>query len=307
MLITTAGHRVGRGRALAAAFLLAILVALAPGAVGSPAAAAGDEHCEYDDQGKYHCTQPGTPGEPGTPGDPGDSGSNQPTCNLGGQYTFCVGTNACYYDDWHAPWKMPPGPKPSEDAKPVIRWCLPGGVEMYGPPAPTIMWLGGDEPQPPSLAEQAQTAIGQIDLTLPELLTSPNGRSVVNLPTWFWLDGANVEQVGTSAFGLRAVATVQDLRIGTGDGSSLTCPWVSSSAEAEESCSYTYDRASRDGSASWRGKPAYEVTAQATWALRFEMDGVNIVIPGAPATLEGPSSTAVLRVDEVQSVVSDAR
>lgn len=302
MLITMAGPRAGRPWALAAALLFAIALALAPGAVSEPTAA-DPVHCEYDDQGRYHCTQPGTPGEPGDPGG-GDGGSSQPTCTLGGQYTFCVGTSACYYEEWHEPFKMPEGPKPSEDAQPIVRWCLPGGVDVFGPPAPTIMWLGGDEPQPPSLAEQAQTAIGQIDLGLPALQTSPTGRTVVNLPTWFWLDGESAEQVGTSAFGLRAIATASELRIATGDGSSLTCPWVSSSAEAEQSCSYTYDRASRGGGASWQGKPAYEVSADAIWTLRFEMDGVNIEIPGAPDTLDGPSSTAVLRVDEIQSVVT---
>jgi len=304
-MLTTLSMPTARRWSLApVALLLATLVTVVPGLVAGPASAGG-EHCGYDDQGRYHCTNPGTPGDPGEPGDPG-GGSSEPSCVLGGLYTFCVGTSACYYEPWHEPWQMPPGPKPSEDAQPIVRWCLPGGYDVYGPPAPTLMWLG-DEPQPPSLAEQAETAVGQIDLTLPPLLTSPHGRSLVNLPTWYWLDGANAEQVGTSAFGLRAIATVQDIVVDTGDGSSITCLWVSSSAEAETSCAYTYDRASRDGTATWNARPAYEVAAHATWSLRFEMDGVNVVIPGAPATLDGPSSTAVLRVDEVQSVVTGAK
>ncbi len=305
MLSTIPRQPVRRGRPLASILLFGLLLVFLPVLVASPAAAEG-EHCEYDEQGQYHCTQPGTPGEPGTPGDPG-GGTSQPTCTLGGQYTFCVGTNACYYEDWHPPFVLPEGPKPGDDAQPILRWCLPGGYGVFGPPGLEIIWIGGDAPLPPSLAQQAQTAIGQIDLVLPDLLTSPTERTVVNLPTWFWLDGANSEQVGTSAFGLRAIATVKDIVVDTGDGSSITCPWVSSSAAAEDSCSYTYDRASRDGGASWQGRPAYEVAAHATWSLRFEMNGVNIVIPGAPTVLDGPSSTSVLRVDEVQSVVSDAR
>lgn len=304
-MLTTAPSRPTRRPLLAAsaALLLAVLAALLPGLGAAPAAA--DPICGYDGAGQYHCTDPGTPGDPGDPGDSG-GGSNQPTCTLGGEYTFCVGTSACYYDDWHPPFKMPEGPKPSEDAQPIIRWCLPGGYGVFGPPAPTIMWQGANEPQPPTLAEQAETAIGQLDLALPALRTSPTERTVVNLPTWYWLDGTDSEQVGTSAFGLRAVATVRDITVDTGEGS-ITCPWVSSSSAAEQSCSYTYDRASRDGSATWKDRPAYEVSASATWTLRFEMNGVNIVIPGAPSVLDGPSSTAILRVDEVQSVVTGTR
>jgi hypothetical protein len=305
MLTTTSPISTSRRYLLAAVALVAMVLAVLPGlAAGS--ASADPPTCHYDENGQYQCTQPGTPGTPGDPGDPG-GGSSQPTCTLGGEYDFCIGTNACYYEAWHPPFKMPEGPKPSEDAKPMLRWCLPGGYAVFGPPGLQIIWIGGDEPQPPSLAEQAQTAIGRIDLTLPDLLTSPKERTVVNLPTWFWLDGADSEQVGTSAFGLRAIATVQDVVVDTGDGSSITCPWVSSSAQAEESCTYTYDRASRDGSATWKDRPAYEVSAHAVWALRFEMDGVNIVIPGAPTTLDGPTSTAVLRVDEVQSVVTGTK
>lgn len=293
-------HRTDRTRQAVVAPLVSLLLAVtALVALGSTPAAADPPTCTGDNGETYTCTIPGTPGTPGTPGD-GDGGSSTPSCELSGTYTFCSGTSPCRMIPWQIPYRLPEGPKPNPDSEPLIRACLDGGTETL-----TIYWSDDAEPQPPSLAEQAQTAIGQLDLALPALRTSPDGRTVVNFPTWYWLDGAPGQQVGTSAFGLRAVATVGGISIDPGDGSgTLTCPVTTSAEAAQRSCTHTYASASDGGSASWEGRPAHTVSASSTWDLSFTYNGVPVAnIPGAPDTLQGPASTAVLRVDEVQTVV----
>lgn len=269
---------------------------------GGPAAAA-EPLCEPPavavwEGGSYVCRVPGGGGSGG-----GGGGGDEPaqaSCTLVAPYEFCVGADACRQFEGFPPYQLPDAPQPSEDAVWTVRDCAVSGVQIF--------WAGPGEPQPPSLAQQAQTAIGRIDLVLPPLRTSPDGRTVVNVPTWFWVDGAAPELVGSSAFGLVAIATAQDLRVDPGDGSApFACPWVSSAEEAEADCSYAYRRASYDGPARHEGRPAFEASVSTVWALRFEVGGRAVEVPGAPTTLEGPASTAVVRVDEVQTVVRSTR
>lgn len=250
----------------------------------------------------YGCVEI-TPGGGGDDGDPGGGGSSQPTCDLQSPATWCDGTIPCWTQPVLPPLLLPEGEPPTPESEALVDMCLWGGA-MH---PVRIYWSRPGEPETPPLQEQARTATGQLKLQLPPLSTSPTTRTLVNLPTWYWIEGGQAEQVGTSAFGLRAIATISSLHVATGDGTTIDCPWTTSSAQAEDDCTYTYRRASNDGSATQNGKPAYTVSATSTWDLRFEMNGVAINIPGAPTTLEGPPSTAVLRVAESQSVVTDAR
>lgn len=276
--------------------------------------ASAEKDCHMNPDGSYECTETDEGGDEGSPGDDGSSGDEGPpagpTCELYADYTFCMGERACRTLPWHPPYKMPEGPKPSPDSKPMVRECDLGGPDIQGPRALEIYWSGGPEdvPQPPSLRQQSRTAIGNLDLSIPELRSSPNGRTLVNLPTWFWLEGAADEQTGSSAFGLVAIATIKRLRIDPGDGSeAFSCPWVTSSKQARKQCTFGYQRASHDGEASWQGEPAHLASATAQWSLRFEMNGSPVTVPGAPATLDSPASTMPIRVDEVQSLVRRTR
>jgi len=258
----------------------------------------------------YTCDQttPGTGGGSGTDGSSGGTPA-QPTCDLSSLQgaTWCMGTRACYTTPTSPPFVLATGPKPQPDSQSMTDFCgMPPG--QYGTITPVrTYWSDSGTPPPPSLAEQAATATGQLDLSLPALSSSPIHRTVVGLPTWFWVTGAPPTKTGSSAFGLVAIATVQSLHVTTGDGATLDCPWTTSAAQAETDCSHEYVRASYDGTATWDGRPAFAVSAYATWAIHFEMNGVQINIPGAVTTLDGPASNAVLRVDEVQTVVTDAR
>jgi len=257
----------------------------------------------------YKCEESGStqPGQPGTPDNAGNAPA-QPTCRLDmyPQATFCMGESACYTEDWFVPLKLPDGPKPQPDSMPMVRRCFPP-YPQQGPPGMEIYWSDSGNPPTPPLAVQAQEAKGKLDLALPALSTSPVNRTVVTVPTWFWVTGAEATQTGSSAFGLVAIATIKSLNVTTGDGTTLTCPWTTSAEQAATDCQHAYTQASYDGTATWEGRPAYAVSAYASWDIHFEMNGVRIAIPGEPGTINGPASTAVLRVDEVQTVVTDAR
>ena len=128
-------------------------------------------------------------------------------------------------------------------------------------------------------------------------------RSIVFIETRFTPTAdLDEELVGSSAFGLVAIATLDAWHIETGDGTTLSC----SAAEiAADGCAHTYAKASvgqtgRDTA----GQPAYPVRSYGTWSIRYEDGGDPIDIPGAPQTLDGPSTTIPVAVAEIQSVVS---
>jgi len=278
--------------------LILVLVAVWAAALATVSAAVADDEpppdCASNGGLSYGCTEV-TPGSPGEPGDPG--GPAEPTCALVAPYTWCKGDVPCRTEEGHPPLIGPEGKKKGPDSKWMFDTCADGTFRSY--------YSDPGEPQEPPLAAQAETAIGQLDLGVPGLETSPSNRTIVRVPTWFWIDGAAPEQTGSSAFGLVAIATVKSLSVDTGDGTTLQCPWTTSSVQAEQQCTHDYTHTSHDGTVTWEGKPAYEVSATTTWELRFEIDGTPVTIPEAPTTIDGPASTAVLRVDEVQTTVEN--
>jgi hypothetical protein len=287
---------------VAAASILAI------GFAASPAAAKTCIKREWVGN-HYECTvwSAGDPGDP--PGDPGQPAP--PTCDLAGAggtdyadknrtANFCIDDDVCFTIDHFAPLKMPAGDKPNEDSKARVTMCYDG---IMGPPGVRrIFWSDDEEP---SLLEQAQTAIGQIDLGTPRIQVSPAGRTLVNLDTWFWTTGQQRTATGSSAFGLVAIATFRSMSVDPGDGTgSFACGWTTSADEAKQSCHHEYRRASVRGPESVGGRPAYGVRVTAVYDLRFEMDGAPITVNGAPLTLDAPPAQAAVRVDEVQTRVT---
>ena len=289
---------------------LAALALLAGGlvAVGATAPSAhADPECHWTPDGHYVCTDGGGGGDGGGGDDGGDGGGqSEPTCQLWGQFTYCVGTTACHDIPWHPPMALPDGPKPDPESEPMARECDYGVPGAFGPYVVTYYWSQPGQQQPPSLYEQAMTAIGSIDLTIPALQTSPTGRTLVHLPVWYWLDGGAGDRTGTSAFGLVATATFDHLEVDPGDGAgAFECPWLTSAEQAEQECNHSYDRASDDGATTWQGRPAHLASVTAVWALSFRINGTAVTIPDAPATLTSDASTAPVRVDEQGSVVTD--
>ena len=280
---------------------VALACALSWMAFSAGPAAAGDENCWSvgpDGGVVYTCERPGEPGEPGQPGDPG-GGSTEPTCELTPPGTFCYGMNSCYYKEVVTPFAPPKGPKPSPDADWKVRVCIGANLaESF-----EAVWIDPAQPQPPSLAEQAETAFGQLDPNLGTLSVNPTTRSLVTLPTWFWAEGLSGDSLtGSSAFGLVAIATPDHLEITPGDGSAtITCPW---STEESDACSHGYERSSATrGTASVDGHDAYAATGEAVWRVEFEMNGTPVNIPGAPTELRGQPMNTGVWVTESQAIV----
>jgi hypothetical protein len=154
------------------------------------------------------------------------------------------------------------------------------------------------------LVDQAREAFGQLVVPKATLVFNPTARTLVNLDTWFWAqDLPTTELTGSSAFGLVAIATPDQLVITPGDGSAPPpCSWVTVKSDA---CAYAYRRSSVGGSVRGpSGAPAYEATGKATWTVRFELNGAPVVIGGAPTVLTGPGMTAAVQVSEVQTIVT---
>ncbi|WP_183101355.1 hypothetical protein [Nocardioides pelophilus] len=295
----------------ALALTLGVLVAATtvPATADDPPVCVPPAQIQVDQNGNYSCTVVDEGGDNGGGDGGGDGGGpSEPTCELWGQFTYCVGTIACRDIRWHPPMALPDGPKPHEDSEPRARECDYGVVGGLGPYVVTYYWSDPGEVQPPTLYQQALTAIGQIDLTIPALQTSPDGRTLVYVPVWYWLDGGDGDRTGSSAFGLVATAVLDRIEVDPGDGSGVfDCPWVTTAEQAEQECSYSYDRASSDGTARWNGRPAHLASVTAVWTLSFEINGTPVTIPNAPATLTSEASTAPVRVDEQGSVVTDVR
>ncbi|MCD9155085.1 hypothetical protein [Aeromicrobium duanguangcaii] len=295
-----------------AVFFAATLVAL------SATAARADDDCDppavldMQPDGTFSCTIPGGTGNPGseTPGGEGP-GAPQPSCDLAaapaptGQVAesiidgpYCVGERFCVTTSVFVPMANPPGEPPNEDSEGRLRFCS-SGLEYQWESA----WWTGEE-EPPTLLERARTAIGQIDLATPTLRTSPSGRTLVRVDTWFWATGASTSESG-SAFDLVATATFASMSVDPGDGSgAFSCPLTTTSDAAASDCLHRYRRASLGGGATVDGRPAYRASVRLVYDLSFTVGGTPVVVPGAPTTLEAPVATAAIRVDEVQSIVT---
>lgn len=291
---------------------LATLVAAVLVATSSATTASAKDDPAYNGGGQYSNNQSGQPPAQGTadPANPIASGEPTPECDLStdsevqsaGAPPYCTNFNYCF-EAAPGPMPNPPdGPKPSEDSVLRAIWCHNDGTLTID----RIFWSEDAEDEGPTLLEQALEAIGQIDLTAATLQTSPNARTLVNLDTWFWLDGGQQEVTGSSALGLVAIARFRSLSVDPGDGSgAFPCDLVTSADAAQDSCTHSYRRSSIGGSTSADGRPAFSATVTAVYDLSFEIDGNPIPpIVGAPTTLDSPPAGSAIVVDEIQSRVT---
>jgi hypothetical protein len=170
---------------------------------------------------------------------------------------------------------------------------------------------GAPSVDPYSLALQAEKSIVLPD---PVIDTDPPGTSVVNLPTWLWVNSDiwHEYQVTASAGPVSATASAVPTSVAwsMGDGGSVTCagpgdpydPALPSAVQATD-CSYTYGISSA-GQPSADGNPddgAFLVTATISWSVSWSAQGAAGGGSLPPLTT---SSTTVLRVEQVESVDS---
>lgn len=295
-------HRILVSLATLAAAVLVTISSATPAAADDPS---------YNGNGSYSNgeNQPPTQGT-ANPAAPVADGESAPECDLSsggeaqaaGAPPYCTNLNYCFEAAPGPNPRVPDGPKPSEDSVLRAIWCHDDGTLTID----RIFWSEDAEPDE---LEQALEAIGQIDLTAATLETSPDGRTLVNLDTWYWLDGAQREATGSSALGLVAIATFRSMSVDPGDGTgAFSCSLVTSAAAAKDSCTHSYRRSSIGGSASENGRPAFAASVTAVYDLSFEIDGVPVAqIDGAPDTLDSPALETAVRVDEIQSTVTDLR
>jgi hypothetical protein len=162
---------------------------------------------------------------------------------------------------------------------------------------------------PYSVARQAERSLR---LPAPASQFDPSALSVVNFPTWLWIDAgiwhpfSETASVGTVS--ATAVATPTSVTWTMGDGGVTSCdgpgtPYVPEQPSDQQStaCDYTY-LTSSDGQPSADGNPnddAYDVVATIAWSVAWSVQGAAGGGELPPLTT---SASRPVRVEQVESV-----
>ncbi len=178
-------------------------------------------------------------------------------------------------------------------------------------------WIANQVPAAATVPSAYSVALGaeqSIHLPVPTPHLDPAGPSVVNLPTWLWIDGSTwhpyVVTASVGSVSATAVATPQSVTWSMGDGGIEVCqgpgtaydPALPSAAQST-SCAYTYARssASQPSSDGVADDGAYPVSSTVTWDVSWTAQGAagGGALPGLSTT-----SSTRLRVEQVESVDS---
>ena len=164
---------------------------------------------------------------------------------------------------------------------------------------------------PRTLALEAENSLR---LPSPTLHFNPAASSVVNLPTWLWIDPSVWHSYSVTAtvgtVSVTAVATPGAVVWRMGDGGGLTCTGpgrafdVSRPARMQvTACDYTY-RTSSLGQASADGNPdsaAYPVSATVTWTVAWSAAGAEGQGSLPSLTTSGFTPLRVVQVESVDT------
>jgi len=180
-----------------------------------------------------------------------------------------------------------------------------------------LVWIASTPVPTPNLSlidprSVALMAARSITLPSPVIGTNPSSFSVVNLPTWLWIDPSIWHRFSATAtagsVSATAVAAPQSVTWSMGDGQVAVCDGNGTSYrigvpanDQSTGCSYTYRRSSI-GQPSADGYPndgAFPVTATITWAVSWTSTGA--LGGGVLPTLQTTSSISI-RVEQVESV-----
>ncbi|MBC9225008.1 hypothetical protein GL325_01600 [Aeromicrobium sp. 636] len=245
----------------------------------------------------YGCVEwsAGSPGDSG--GGSGGGGDTAPACTFRGSIynEFCIGDRACFMNDPAAYQDVEAirerggtiSDKP-DDADHIIHvGCIgPDDTEYEN-------WYWDSEFETVSVRDRLVAAYGRIVLPDVTPVFNPPNRTLVNLETWFWAQGASATPVvGSEALGLVAIAEPRAMVV-TAAGQSVTCPVVTSRSDA---CSMTFSRAG-----------THTASMRITYDIRFELDGSPFTVPPGNEqflTMESTDSVTV-PVIEVQSLVTE--
>lgn len=157
----------------------------------------------------------------------------------------------------------------------------------------------------------AQQALHSVTLPLPDVRTSPDASNgtVVNFPTWLWVDGNGWSPQSASASAGPVTVTTTAVPVSVtwdmGNGETISCDGPGTpydlgrpSASQQSNCTYVY----RLGSA---GQPdhSFKVTATVTWHATWQASGVA---GGGDLGTITRSSSIGLPVGEVQALNTSA-
>jgi hypothetical protein len=165
---------------------------------------------------------------------------------------------------------------------------------------------------PRSVALQAERSLA---LPAPASHFNPTATSVVNLPTWLWIDAGiwHPYSVTASVGSVSATAVANPILVtwSMGDGGQTTCPGPGApynlsqpSSGQSTQCEYSYLRSSA-GQLSPDGNPddgAFAVSATVSWAVSWSAQGAA---GGGELPMLFTSSRSTVRVEQVQSINSN--
>ncbi len=165
---------------------------------------------------------------------------------------------------------------------------------------------------PRALALEAERTL---DLPSPVIHMNPSGSSVVNLPTWLWIDGAMWHPYSVTAsagpVSATAVAAPMSVTWTMGDGTVVSCgpgvPFDSSRPASLQttSCAHIY-RHSSAAQPARDGRPdhgAFTVSARISWSVQWTAQGAS---GGGSLPMLTTSSSTSLRVEQVESIFTNA-
>jgi len=311
-------RRLLAGLPVGAAVVIAAVVAAQPLAA-RPAAAAGGQYCylaggSSSDGGvgyEVRCVQTASGG---SAGHGGSSGEFVDTCRLvewqrvhlsmspnDDWPLYCDGYALCMFrppvEDREAAAELATQLKPGSPGYVVERFCIDNNGRG-GPLSDGWDYFIGGVPPGPGMAARMVEAYGNLAAPAARIGHSPNVDAVVNLDSWFWLDGAPFAEFdGTPAFSVVAVGEPVDITWTYGDrGSDVdSCP--DNGRPQVKSCAWhVYPRSS--GS---EPTHAFRVTAVRHYTVRYEMFGLPLVIPpGVPTAFDAAPVAVDLGVVETQ-------
>lgn len=233
----------------------------------------------------------------GDDGGGGGGGSNTPSCTFFDLWDeFCSGPRACFLNDPAAiqdleeAREVTPGlsDKPDEADHLLYTSCRRDANDEE---VKTYYW-DSEFDEGPTLEERIVAARGALNLPTLRPVFNPPTRTLVNLDTWWWAEGASTgEVVGSEALGLRAIATPRGMTV-TAGGQTLQCPVVT---QRSDTCAMKFRRAG-----------TYTATVSIAYDIRFEMNGSVIDVPTGAEDLTSitTSGTTTVPVLEVQSIVT---
>jgi hypothetical protein len=264
-----------------------------------------------------------SPGTSGTPGTAAGTGRSGPTRNgsgggsgtAGASPWVCTSTSLLLNDEGgFAPGGPTPGGWFSVTCFNRVTGASTTQTEWITSPAakaPPTPSAATPTVAPRVLALQAERSLR---LPAPLLHFNPAAASVVNLPTWLWVDPSVWHPLSVTAsagpVSATAVATPEAVTWQMGDGGAVVCagpgrpfdPALPAEQQAT-SCGYTF-RSSSLGQPSTDGNPdaaAYTVRATITWAVSWTAQGApgQGVLPSL--STDGTASVRVVQIESINS------